>query len=384
MTYATTYRIGYNQITPRAQTKAIAPPVKRLRQLDAENQRCKRSQKRQATERTDSNVANGFLKTLFLPKLKETETVQACNETGEIEKDFYQSLYRLAEHYGLNPMQTKSFEFPYNMALSLWDTEEQLKNRVKEWEAIELIQDRKRTYFTSEERYSTGATLYYIPVLPLYRLLRNPNRKQASLLLLSVCSYLYHIADIPYYRQESSYLYWMYDMVADWVLSDDENEDTAQFMNEYKQSEWVGEFMEKKIFNHHNLSLFSQRLQHFESRDKFDQDCYCLAKEAFELSSKFPNQSVFGNAKPNGEAEEDDMENIIGMEKYVSFCANTKGYLFDTLFDSVNNELQEYGQMEEPIIIKRFDGSNVTDKTLEFEKRLFALIEELTYLLNNY
>lgn len=50
----------------------------------------------------------------------------------------------------------------------------------------------------------------------------------------------------------------------------------------------------------------------------------------------------------------------------------------------MNTELQEYGQMEEPTIVKRFDGSDITANTLEFENRVFALIEELIYILNNF
>ena len=47
------------------------------------------------------------------------------------------------------------------------------------------------------------------------------------------------------------------------------------------------------------------------------------------------------------------------------------------------SQLQEYGQMEEPIIIKRFDGSDIIANTLEFENRLLSMIDELTYILNN-
>lgn len=72
------------------------------------------------------------------------------------------------------------------------------------------------------------------------------------------------------------------------------------------------------------------------------------------------------------------------MDKYVSFCAEAKGLLFQTLFDSVNNELQEYGLMQEPVIEKRFDGAIVTCDTLDFENRLFSIIEELIYILNSF
>src|SRR5690606_27121407 len=125
------------------------------------------------------------------------------------------------EHYSIEPIPTKYFANPYNMALALWDMEEKLKQRVLNWEEIRLVQDSKKTYFISEEKYNTGTTLFYIPVASLYRMLHNRKRKRNAHLLLSVCAYLYHIADIPYYRQEASYLYWMYEMMNDWVEQDD-------------------------------------------------------------------------------------------------------------------------------------------------------------------
>ena len=72
------------------------------------------------------------------------------------------------------------------------------------------------------------------------------------------------------------------------------------------------------------------------------------------------------------------------MDKYVSFCYEAKGLLFQTLFEAVNSEFQECTTMEEPIVIKTFDGSNITNNNLDFENRLFPLIEELIYILNNF
>lgn len=382
MTYATTYPIGKHQNTRRKTTKTIAQTIERVCPLDAKNQGCQRNQKGQKTICTDKPIANGFLNCCFLLKLKENETVQARQKRGKTERDFYTSLSQLAEHYNIQPMPTQSFSYPYNMALSLSDIQEQLKNNIQDWEEIKLIQDSKQTYFTSEERYNTNATLYYIPIVPLYRMMKM--RKHTALLLLSVCSYLYHIVDIPYYRQKNSYLYWMYEMVAEWLIDDDENENTPTYVSEIKQAEWIGEWMEKKIYNPDNLSRFKERLNRFKSKDDFDKDCFRLASKAFALYEKHPNETIFRNAKPNSQIEENEQETILPMEKYISFCADDKGLLFQNLFDSVNNELQEYAEIQEPIIIKRFDGSDVSENTLSFEKSLFPLIEELISLLSNF
>lgn len=384
MIYATTYSIGGNSHHQKAKAKTTAPTVKRVRKMDAAHKGCKRSPKGQTTVCADSHVTNGFLRTSFLPKLKEAETVQACRKSEKTERDFYLSLSQLAEHYGIQPMQTKSYGYPYNMALALWDTQERLKDSIRDWEVINLIQDSNKTYLTSKERYSTGSTLYYIPVVPLYRMFKFPKRKHTAQLLLSVCAYLYHIANIPYYRQENSFLYWQYEMLKEWVLSDEYTDETSAYLSELEQAEWIGDRMEQKIFHRANLTFFKQRLTHFESRDALDLDCFKLAQEAFDLYGKYPHETIFRNARPNGEAEEDDMENLIIMDKYVSFCADGKSWLNENLEQCVNTDLQEYRQMEEPIIIKHFDGSDITSQNLDFENRLFPLIEELIYILNNF
>lgn len=384
MNYAQTYPIGNYQHSRTATTTAIAPTVKRVRRLDAKAKRCKRSTERQTQISTDSNVANGFLKCTFLPKLKETKTVQACRKSDKTERDFFQSLSKLAEHYQIETMQSKQFPYPYNMALAMSDMEEKLKQKVLDWEEIRLVQDSKKTYFVSEERYNTGATLFYIPVASLYRMLHNHKRKRNAHLLLSVCAYLYHIADIPYYRQEDSYLYWMYEMMNDWVEQDDYTDEAAVYLAEIKQAEYIGDYMEQRIYNHTNLTVFEQRINGFKVKDDFDRECLSIAKEAFTLYQTYPNANVFRNAKPNGEVSEEDMENIIGMDKYISFYADHKGWLNETLIESVNNEMQEYGQMEEPIILKQFDGRDITANNLCFENRLFILLHSLSDILHTF
>lgn len=385
MNYAQTYHIGDNQSTRTKTTKTVVPTVERVRTLDAKSQRRKRNSERQTEISTNRNVANGFLRTSFLPKLKETKTVQACKKTAKTERDFYKSLSQLAEHYKINPIQTSEFEYPYNMVLALWDLEEKLKQRVLNWEEIRLVQDSKKTYFISEEKYNTGTTLYYIPIEPLYQMLYDPKRKKNAQLLISVCSYLYHIADIPYFRQEESYLYWMYEMHKDWVEQDDEMEETEVYKREFGKAELIGDCIEQRIFNRVNLQVFEQRLNSFKSRDTFDHDCWQLACNALALYTEYPQASIFRNAPINEDLESEEDENeIIGMEKYISFISHTKGWLYESIADSINNEFNEYGAMQEPTIFKRFDGKDISNTNLDFENRLFALVDELCTLLHDY
>src|SRR5690606_1197164 len=194
--------------------------------------------------------------------------------------------------------------------------------------------------------------------------------------------YLYHIADIPYYRQEASYLHWIYEMMNDWVEQDDYTEETKGYLAEIKEAQYIGDFMEQRIYNRINLTVFEKRIEKFKTRNDFDRECLAVAKEAFALYQTYPNETVFRNAKANGEASEYDMENVIGMEKYISFYADHKGWLNEMIIESVNNEFQEYGIMEEPIIMKQFDGRDITANNLCFENRLFQLLHNLSDILH--
>ncbi len=386
MNYATQHHIGNYQHSLTATTTTIAPPIERVRQLDAKAKRCKRSTERQTKIRTNSNATNGILKCTFLPKLKTEQSVQDYQKTAKMERDIYKSLSKLAEHYSIEPMQTKEFTFPYNIVLGMWDMETKLKRNHINWDGLHLVQDSKKTFLKSEERYDTGTTLYYIPIVPLFKMLKDPKRKKSAQLLVSVCSYLYHIADIPYYRQEDSYLYWLYEMHKDWVEQDQETEETEDYKCEFRKAELIGDCIEQRLFNRINLEIFEKRLSSFVSRDVFEIECWQLACNAFALYTEYPTASIFRNAPlPEQDPYNDDCENeAIGMEKYISFIADTKGWLYESLSDSINNEFNEYGIMEEPSISKSFDGSKLTNSNLDFENRIFKLLDDLCTLLYNY
>ena len=184
MNYATQQNIGNNPYTRTAKATEVAPTVGRVRTMDAKTKRRRPSTKRQTEIRTDSNATNGFLKCTFLPKLKTAQSVQACKKS---ERDFYQSLSKLAKHYSIEPMPTRQdYGYPYNMVLAMWDMDTQMKRSNRNWDGFKLVQDSKKTFFTSEERYSTGTTLYYIPIVPLFQMLHDPKRKKSAQLLVSV------------------------------------------------------------------------------------------------------------------------------------------------------------------------------------------------------
>ncbi|MDQ6472715.1 hypothetical protein RB619_18910 [Flavobacterium sp. LHD-80] len=176
----------------------------------------------------------------------------------------------------------------------------------------------------------------------------------------------------------------MYEMHRDWTEQDDETEGFQKDLGEFDKAKFIGDRIEQKIFNRINLAVFQKRLNAFKSRDAFDRECVLTARKAFDLYSEYPNESIFRNA-PIREEDTDESENeTIGMEKYISFIYDTKGWLYESIAESINSEFNEYGAMDEPTIIKCFNGVDAPAVSLDFENRLFALLDDMCQILYNY
>jgi len=378
MNYATTC----HQNTALTEGSRFIPTIAKLCGLPQKTEDRRRDQKGQAKGRSDSHVANGIIGKQFLPKLHGCTILQDCKRPKKMERDLKQSLSQLAKHYQIEIMPLNGLGFPYNMALAFADVDEKL-NGVPHWDAIQVVREEGgKTFLVSQEHYNTNATIYYIPVVPLYRLCRDKKRRKNYLLLLSVFAYLYQVADIPYYRDESSYLFYQYDMLQDWVSCDDEESDCrGLYENDFKIASWAGDVVKHKIANPENLRLFKERIDAFKPQDASDEDCLKVALEAHRLYTDFPEATVRANI-PEDNGDED--EEILRMEQYISFCADFDGVLSDQLFDTINCEFNEYRIVEEPTTIKKFDGTSPIPKdSFAFESRLFKLIDKLVSLLNN-
>ena len=381
---ATQHHIGKNKSSRRKRTTTIKPTIGRVRKMASKTQNSQRNKERPTKICTQNNATNGFLKCKFLPKQEEIPTIQDGKEMEKTERDFYKSLSNFAKQYNVEPMPTQEFDFPYNIALGLWDIENKIKQTNEDWNSFKLIRNNRNFHFVKEEKYGTGTSLYYIPIVPLFQMLHDKNCKMNAQLLLSVCSYLYQIADIPYYRQQSSYLYWLYEMHEDWMEQGDEaEEDLQEFRHQFKISKIIGDKIEKKLGNLKNLEVFEQRLNDFKPRNTFDQDCYKVASDAFALYSEYPKTTLFRN-KPTPEQDpyNDDYGNkAIGMDMYISFVADTNSCLYRNIEESINAEFNEYGGMEEPTIYTPINGTAISKADFDFENRLFTLLEDLYKVL---
>jgi hypothetical protein len=251
--------------------------------------------------------------------------------------------------------------------------------------ALSMQQSKKGLVkLVSTHCYNTGTTLYYIPVLPLYRLLQDKKQKHSAELLLSVFAYLYHIVGIPYYRDDSTELAYQYECIEDWIMQDLEEESPESaniILSQVNAAAYYGDVMERKIYNFYNLNCFEKRVAKFKASTAFEQDCLSLAKRAWQLFQQFPNGKVFRNMQ--NQEFEDDYDEIIRAEQYISFIAETDGRLYDTVAEMVNSVFNECREMEIPTLTQVFDGQHeITGERLDFEYSLFPFLEDLCTLLD--
>jgi len=381
-------KLNNRAVTAAPKQKAKAAAQKRSRVPDglAAQERHRRSTCRSTAICPAGAAAYGFLKTRFLPH----HTGQPFTGSDKEKEDFYRSFDLLCSHYGIIPVDTRGFAYPYGREVALHEAARLLRDKHPQHIEMEFQEDNGGFALYATERYYTGNTLYYISVLPVHYLMQDKKRRKAARLLLCIFSYLYHRAGVPYYT-EDSYLYWHYEMVTEWLINDPDDWEQETYYNYLSQSRTAlhhGEKMLRRLKNTVHHERFGEWVVAFVPNDTFGRDCRHIAQKFYNLWRDYPEISLYHHADdsclPDLEMEDYDDGECITMEKYVGFVASTDGWLYENVEQSVNSYFNESLSKQEPVLKRCFDGREQQADSLDFECRLFPLINELCYLLNNY
>ncbi|RKR05130.1 hypothetical protein C8C83_4462 [Flavobacterium sp. 90] len=358
----------------------IISAVRKIRKRNGQVTRCAGSADKQNKVGSLGTSANGFLRQKFLP-LFEGGTDFPDKKTTE--KVFFESFAVLTELHILNSYEAVNKPYPYNILLAHHFAEKELCKSGQDIELSIVQDDNTGIKLAGKTIYNTGNTLYYIPVLPLYRLLQDKRQKKSAELLLSVFTYLYHIAGIPYYREEYSALGYHYECIEDWFFDEwegDEKDELVAMQQELNKASHYGDIMFKKIYNPYHLNHFKDKIESFTLSDDFGQECLKITKKAFAIFEQYPNESIFRNTS-NENFDEDN--GIITAQQYISFIANNEGILYDNIERAVNDEFNECSEMEQPFLFQVYDNENNQYREgLDFEYKIFPLINDLCTLLN--
>ncbi len=214
-------------------------------------------------------------------------------------------------------------------------------------------------------------------------MLKHKKYKATNELIFSVFTYLYKKVNIPFFRDEDTYLYWMCDTLKDWLTDDEEDdyfeEDTKNtLLTQISQMEYIGDTILNKINNDENLNFWKYRLDKFSIKSDFDKAVFEISEKFYKLWQDYPNDNIFHYI-----INYDTLDNdILPMYKYLSFVCffDSISELYQQLNETINNDLANYGEMEEPTIYQIFNGNDITEFNFDFIHRLFTYLDELINL----
>jgi hypothetical protein len=325
-----------------------------------------------------------FLSRSFLPLLDKA--YPELKAFAKIEKQIGISLANLCNLYGLVTPDLNGV-FPQNISLALNGLRKGLQEIDRDLE-LRLMQCEgvpSKNCLCTRKTFDTGMTLYYLPLAPLWEVMKTASRKQESDLLLSVCAYLFQIAGVPHFAERFVYLNSIYETVEQWNDEDEcedlDGEERKAISSYFGQMWEAGEALLLELRDKAHLFGFKKRFRAFKPKDQAGETLRNCAKKAMKLYSDFPFRSIMENmAMPILDSNGD---NFIRAEHYISFYWSNNDCVIDSVMECVNNELNELCEMEEPASYQFFDTPQTAQThDHQFERRFFELLNELTDILN--
>lgn len=383
MEYETAY-IGAAPSAPKQETASPAQKRRAVPALPSKEERHRRGARRPPALSPCGAAAYGFLKPRFLPHYAG----QQAHYSPKEQQQFCRCFPLLCAYYDIHPVDTSALSYPYKREVLLHEADRLLKDKFHFNVSIDWEEENGNFTLNAIERFDMNSTLFFIPVLPLHKMMQHRKRKKAARMLLCIFSYLYRKAGVPCYWDEGTYLYWQYDMLCQWVTHDPEGweDDFDSFNSQVNTALHIGEVMLRRLYSSVHLENFDKWISEFKPHDAYDTECYCLAKRFYELWQDFPNTDIYSHADGGSlpDPEEYDDTECIAMEKYISFVCSTEGWLYNQLEQAVNSDFNECSSMQEPVIRRVFDPKTKQAESFDYECRLFPLINELCYLINIY
>lgn len=322
----------------------------------------------------------GFLKHRFTPLVADSR--HTLDDWRNVERDFFQSLGYLSDLYGFKTADVTGRVFPDNIRIAYHDAAAQVTAARPDLRLL-IVQQHKGRQATlvTAKPFDTGMTLYYVPVRPLWECLQDKKRQPLAHLLLSVYACLYQLARMPYFTEDDSYLGSTYDMMEEWLREDPDTEDYAAQVSCFNELKWFGKRILRSIRHPYHLRQFGSRLQAFQPATEHDSKLHQVCMQINELFIQYPDRSVFANIRQGWIDPKEEQR--ISPEDYISFYWDDSGDMCQQLMETINYDLQERPISDEPLGMQLFDMPQhaILSHELEFEKRFFDLLNDLTALL---
>jgi len=375
--------------TATRKRKAAATPqgIGRMGIGTQQARRCKGNHPQQSAPRAVAAFADGFLRQQYLPMYAPYREAPPNND---IDKGVLHSLANLAGAFNFQPFEANSYAYPYNVMLAYNDAEKQMKRKNKDLELFIMEADNGSYAMATMETASRSYDLYYIPVRPLFRLMKSGKSKLAENLLLAVFSYLYHIARVPGHRDEETFLHYHTEMVSDWIEDECgwDEEDNTDLKAAIKRAEYEGDFVQKRYWHSYHLENFASTVANAKPKTELEHQTLKIATDYLKLWQQYPERNIFQNLRLSDgrtECDEDeDYYSTIYAHEYIHFIHDMNDVLYSNIETNVQTEFNEKVHSQEHSLLRLYDDSIFqNNESLDYETRFFKLADDLCYLLTN-
>lgn len=331
------------------------------------------------------HATNDILNFTFKPKFKivNEDFVSDKNLATGLEIGFYKSMNVIKENHNVHFSDYSDVNFPFNIALTNYEliNSKPFINTSSFYNSF-LIKNIESDFIvehTKELRLPT--VIYYIPLSPLYHFKRS--NKQVYELILCIYTYLHNVVGVTIYDDDFSYISHIYDMIKESFDYDYEDEkDKVEFKNQINFAETMARTMGSKIASSENIDFWELRLSKFKPNNDIELKYFKIAKEFYDLYSKYPNSSIYRNMNYDSFEDADD---VIYAEQYIHFIHDMNDELHKQVHYYINSYFENSTEIQVPAIKSKFDDSFKLDKKneLEFEKTFFSLLTNFLLLLNS-
>jgi len=355
-----------------------ASTIRRLRGAAEPLAGRKGSTAKPAKKRTAGTHRNGFLNHAFQPFWGV-----AFRNWKIAEQEFFVTAENLCALYGWTVPDVSGLSFPENIrqAYKLITVQETKAFDLE----VRICQDEQHDCcLVTSKTYNTNYHLYYIAVRPLWKMRAIKQEAELYQMLTAVFAYFYQVAGIPFFNEPGT-IDGNYDTIKNWLeeeMDDDEEPFRQRQKKELKELEKAGKIILPEIQTTFSLKVLEASLLKYRKTINSNAHLTDVVYEIIKLIKDYPKRAIKETMSYEAETEDN---NTIYWEQYISFYWSGEDCLSETLYQMVNDEFQEMGNQEEPISLQWFDHpQEKANHVFDYEPRLFALINRLSELLNDY
>ena len=342
----------------------------------------RRSQKKQVKKRAPEFNGYGFLKYAFTPIVINNH--EELTNQAKVERDFFKSLNYLAGLYGFSPLDVADQVYPLNIHLAHEHASNRLKTINKDLDLVILQDESHPATLVTISEYVPKYTLYHIPVEPLVPILRDRKARNTTNLILSIFSWFSKCGGIEFYTDDSSWLYYIYEMTRDFLREGDEftPEEYQSNLAEIRQAKKWGKNIRSKMAKDTHLEELDTRIAQFNPCNEFQAKVLEVARLISELNQK--DDCIYQYLKPGLLKPDEEMR--MGYDNYLTFYwGDDNSWLGENISCSIQTDLQEVGHIDHPLTCQFFDKPLQSEQhNHEYPKAFFDAIEHLCDLLYNY